>query len=103
MPVFGLIALGYAAGRSGYGSAAAAAAKALPEFVFRIAMPLMLFRTVGTAQFPIVPPMPVGSNASLFAAAYQQEEAAGSGAIALSTPLARVTLTLLLPFLPGRP
>jgi malonate transporter and related proteins len=50
VPVFGLIALGFLAGRTGYVSDAAT--KGLPEFVFRIAMPLMLFRTIGSARFP---------------------------------------------------
>jgi malonate transporter and related proteins len=57
VPVFGLIALGFAAGRTGYLSDAAT--KGLPEFVFRIAMPLMLFRTIGTSGFPDVPPLKV--------------------------------------------
>jgi hypothetical protein len=53
-PVFGLIALGFLAARSGYVSETAA--KGLPEFVFKIAMPVMLFRTIGTAKLPDVPP-----------------------------------------------
>jgi malonate transporter and related proteins len=57
VPVFGLIALGYAAGWTGYLSDAAT--KGLPEFVFRLAMPLMLFRTIGNARFPDVPPLKV--------------------------------------------
>ena len=55
IPVFGLIALGYLAGRSGYLSEAAV--KGLPEFVFRIAMPIMLFRTIGQAQMPDAAPV----------------------------------------------
>jgi predicted permease len=52
VPVFGLIALGFFAGRSGYLSDAAA--KGLPEFVFKLAMPVMLFRTIGAARMPDV-------------------------------------------------
>jgi malonate transporter and related proteins len=52
-PVFSLILLGYVASRSGYLSQAAT--HGLPEFVFRIAMPLLLFRTIATAQLPDVP------------------------------------------------
>lgn len=54
IPVFGLIALGYLAGWSGYLSEAGV--KGLPEFVFRIAMPVMLFRTIGQAQMPDAAP-----------------------------------------------
>ncbi len=54
LPVFGLIALGYAVGRIGYVSDAAI--KGLPEFVFRVAMPVMLFRTIGAAKLPDTPP-----------------------------------------------
>jgi malonate transporter and related proteins len=54
VPVFGLIALGYLSGRTGY--VGDAGIKGLPEFVFRIAMPVMLFRTIGTAKMPDVAP-----------------------------------------------
>lgn len=53
VPVFGLIAIGYLAGRSRYVSDAAI--KGLPEFVFRIAMPVMLFRTIGSSPVPDAP------------------------------------------------
>ena len=53
-PVFGLIALGYLARRSGY--LGEAAVRGLPDFIFRLAMPVMLFRTIGTAQLPSVAP-----------------------------------------------
>jgi malonate transporter and related proteins len=53
VPVFGLIALGFLAGRTGYISEAGI--KGLPEFVFRMAMPVMLFRTIGSAKLPDVP------------------------------------------------
>lgn len=52
-PVFGLIAIGYLVGRTGFVSEAAA--RGLPEFVFKVAMPLMLMRTVGAARLPDVP------------------------------------------------
>ena len=52
-PVFGLILIGYLAGRWGYVSEAAA--KGVPEFIFRIAMPVLLFRTIGHATLPDVP------------------------------------------------
>ncbi len=52
-PVFGLILIGYLAGRSGYVSEAAA--KGVPEFIFKIAMPVLLFRTIGHATLPDVP------------------------------------------------
>ncbi len=53
VPVFALIGIGFLAGRSRYLSDAAI--KGLPEFVFRIAMPVMLFRTIGTSQVPEAP------------------------------------------------
>jgi malonate transporter and related proteins len=53
VPVFGLIAIGFLAGRMRYLSDAAI--KGLPEFVFRVAMPVMLFRTIGTSQVPDAP------------------------------------------------
>jgi malonate transporter and related proteins len=53
VPVFGLIALGFASGRSGYLSEAAA--KGLPEVIFKLAMPVLLFRTIGQATLPDVP------------------------------------------------
>lgn len=52
VPVFGLITLGYLAGRTCYLSEAAI--RGLPEFVFRIAMPVMLFRTIGSSTVPDV-------------------------------------------------
>ncbi len=66
VPVFGLITLGFLAGRTGYLSEAAA--KGLPEFVFRIAMPVMLFRTIGTAAAPAIAPSAI--LASFFGAAF---------------------------------
>ena len=57
IPVFGLIALGFLAGRSGYLSDAGV--KGLPEFVFRIAMPIMLFRTIGQANMPEAAPVTI--------------------------------------------
>jgi malonate transporter and related proteins len=57
VPVFGLIAIGFLAGRTRYLSDAAI--KGLPEFVFRIAMPVMLFRTVGTSQVPEAPALSI--------------------------------------------
>ncbi len=56
-PVFGLVLLGALAGRSGYLSDAAA--KGLPEFVFRVAMPALLFRIVATAKLPEASPLAV--------------------------------------------
>ncbi len=52
VPVFALIAIGFLASRSGYVSDAAA--KGLPEFVFRIAMPVMLVYTIGRAKPPSI-------------------------------------------------
>jgi malonate transporter and related proteins len=48
LPVFGLIALGFAAARAGY--IPAAAAQGLAQFVFNLAMPALLFRTVATVS-----------------------------------------------------
>jgi malonate transporter and related proteins len=51
-PVFGLILIGYLAGSWGYVSKAAT--KGVPEFIFKIAMPVLLFRTIGQASLPDV-------------------------------------------------
>lgn len=57
LPVFGLIAIGFGAGRSGYVSPAAA--RGLPEFMFKVAMPALLFRTLGTATLPDAAPLSI--------------------------------------------
>ncbi|MEC9367527.1 MAG: AEC family transporter [Pseudomonadota bacterium] len=49
-PIFGLIALGYALGRVGY--LTEAAGKGLAEFVFSVAIPVLLFRMMVNAQPP---------------------------------------------------
>ncbi|MBI1386506.1 MAG: AEC family transporter [Rhizobiales bacterium] len=49
-PVFGLIALGYASARTGL--LAASAGAGLSAFVFTIAMPALLFRTLATVEAP---------------------------------------------------
>lgn len=49
-PVFGLIALGYFAGRFGW--IATGATKGLADFTFMLAIPAMLFRSMATAHFP---------------------------------------------------
>ncbi|WP_185983750.1 AEC family transporter [Aureimonas mangrovi] len=56
-PIFGLIALGYAAAKSGY--LPASSADGLAQFVFGIAMPALLLRTVATADFGGVQPAPL--------------------------------------------
>ncbi len=76
-PVFGLILIGFLAGRSGYVSDAAT--RGVPEFVFKIAMPVLLFRTIGTATLPDVPVTAL--LGSFFAAA--------TGTWALATLLSR--------------
>lgn len=53
-PVFGLIALGYFGRRLGL--LGEAAVRGLPDFIFRLAMPVMLFRTIGNAKLPDVAP-----------------------------------------------
>jgi hypothetical protein len=54
LPVFVLLLVGFLAGRTGYVSEAAT--KGLPEFVFKIVMPVLLARTIGTSTAPTVPP-----------------------------------------------
>lgn len=50
VPVFVLIALGFAFGKSGRFNPGTA--KGLTDFTFTLAVPAMLFRTVSTAEFP---------------------------------------------------
>jgi malonate transporter and related proteins len=53
LPVFLLLALGYLAARLNYVSEAAQ--KGLPEFVFRVAIPVLLFRMIALTAMPPVP------------------------------------------------
>ena len=75
---------------------------AKPACAYALGTYLLALPPLATAVVTLLAAMPVGGNAYLFAAAYKREEAAVSGAIALSTPLALVTLTVLLTLLPGR-
>ncbi len=54
LPVFALIALGYAAGRLKWVSDATP--KGLADFTFNLAVPAMLFRTMAVASLPAVTP-----------------------------------------------
>lgn len=63
--VFGIIAIGYAAGRSGYISAEAS--KGIADFAFKLAIPALLFHTIVTAKFDAIAPLRV--IASFFGAA----------------------------------
>jgi malonate transporter and related proteins len=53
LPVFALLALGYASARLNYLSEAAQ--KGLPEFVFKVAVPVLLFKMIALTQMPSVP------------------------------------------------
>lgn len=53
-PVFALILVGYAVGRAGWISETGA--KGLAEFTFQLAIPVMLFRQMATAELPEVTP-----------------------------------------------
>jgi predicted permease len=55
--VFGIIAIGYAAGRTGY--LAVAASRGIADFAFTIAIPALLFHTIVTARFDNVAPLGV--------------------------------------------
>ena len=55
-PVFALVALGYGAARVKLVSAEAG--NALSEYVFVLAIPALLFRTVASADFPAINPFP---------------------------------------------
>jgi len=54
LPVFGLLGLGYVCRWTGYLSQEAG--EALGKFVYGVAIPLMLFRKLGTAHFPDASP-----------------------------------------------
>jgi predicted permease len=64
-PVFGIIAIGYAPGKSGY--LAPASARGIADFAFNITIPALLFRTILLARFEGVAPL--GIFASFFGAA----------------------------------
>ena len=57
LPVFGLIALGYLAARVRY--ITATAAQGLTQFVFNIAIPALLFRTIVLMADQPVSPWPL--------------------------------------------
>lgn len=57
LPVFGLIGLGLAAAWTGYLSQSVG--DALGDFVFLVALPVLLFKTLATADFPDVSPWPL--------------------------------------------
>jgi predicted permease len=57
LPVFGLIAAGVIAARTNYISAAAA--RGLSHFVFNLAIPALLFRTVATMELQRLSPWPL--------------------------------------------
>ena len=57
LSVFGLIGVGYASARSGL--LASTVSKGLTDFVFVIAIPVLLFKTLATADFSGVSPWPL--------------------------------------------
>lgn len=57
LPVFGLIGLGYLAGRTGFLSNTVG--DGLGEFVATIGIPMLIFRTMSTAHFPDLSPWPL--------------------------------------------
>jgi predicted permease len=57
LPVFGLIGLGYLAGRTGLLSKTVG--DGLTEFVATVGIPMMIFRTMATAHFPDLSPWPL--------------------------------------------
>jgi malonate transporter len=57
LPTFGIIFIGYAAGRLGL--LAEPVGDALGSYVFTIALPLLLIRTIAKAEFPDVSPWPL--------------------------------------------
>ncbi len=64
-PIFGIIAIGYLSGRTGYLSEAAA--RGIGDFAFNITIPALLFRTILLAKFGEVAPL--GILASFFGSA----------------------------------
>ncbi|MGO4706077.1 AEC family transporter [Microvirga sp. 2MCAF38] len=54
LPIFGLIAIGYGASRTGYVSHRVG--EGLSEFVFTLALPCLIFRTLVKAEIPAVQP-----------------------------------------------
>lgn len=64
-PIFGIIAIGYLSGRTGYISQASA--RGIGDFAFNITIPALLFRTIMLAKFGEVAPL--GILASFFGSA----------------------------------
>ncbi|MDQ0315227.1 AEC family transporter [Amorphus orientalis] len=57
LPVFGLIGIGYLVAR--FGLVSDAVGDALAEFVFKVCLPLLLFRTLATLGWPETSPWPI--------------------------------------------
>ncbi len=103
-----LVAMGLAL--NGYGLTGQGASVALitalkllvmPAAAYLLAVHVFQLPALATGVVVVLAAMPVGANAYLFATAYNRAPAAVSGAIALSTPLALLTLSALLLALPG--
>ena len=100
-PVFALILLGYAAGRTGWISEAGQ--KGLAEFTFQLAIPVMLFRQMATAELPDVTPYALWGAyygaaaliwlvASLLTAATLRRPAADAASISMSATFGNVVM-----------
>jgi predicted permease len=57
LPVFGLIGIGFLAARTGYMSPIIG--DGLTDFVNKLGVPVLIFRTIGTAHFPDLSPWPL--------------------------------------------
>jgi len=66
-PVFGLIVIGYLAGR--FGALSEAAGQGVSDYAFVIAMPALMFRTIATAKFTDVTPISIWCSYFLAAGA----------------------------------
>lgn len=82
LPVFGLVILGYVAGKAGW--IKEAAIEGLSSFVFTFAIPVMLFRNIAIAQLPAHLPFDLlaayyGATVGLFVAAIPIARLLGTG------------------------
>ena len=74
---------------------------ALPILTWLIAAHLLTLPPLDVAVITLLSAMPTGANAYIFASRQGRADAAVSAAVALSTIMSAVTLTLVLAFLRG--
>ena len=100
VPIFGMAVIGFVSGRAGL--LGESAARGLSDFVFRLAIPVMLFHTLGTLDLPDIQWRGMAAyyaaagliyvGSALFARYGLKLNAEGAGAFAMGTAFANTVL-----------